>query len=196
MKSAEESVYELINRQFKTETMDDDRIDLLPPSEEKILQREARSMLRVNRNLNSIELKGSKEGIAEMKFKVQQRLSKLKEETSRRAQAETMKKTVQWKRQDSNDTEYDLLTNLEIEEKYHTSGGKSRYTFKSDVSGEHFTIDFKQMVEIDHAMEIKYSVRRVTIGKLNFYSPKHALQSYTNAQVQMEMAYPRTGTLW
>ena len=60
VKSAEKSVYELINRQFKTETMDDEGIKLLPPSEETLLQREARSMqimFRVNRNSNSIEVR-------------------------------------------------------------------------------------------------------------------------------------------
>ena len=171
VKSAEDSIYELINRQFKTEIIDDDRIHLLPPSEEKLLQREARGMqitFRVNRNLSSIEFKGSKEGIAEMRLKVQQRLSKLKEETSLRAQAETMKKTVQWMRQDSNDTDYDLLTNLEIEEKYHASGGKGKYSFKNDV--EDFTIDFQEMAEIDHAMKKKCKVRRVTIGIVIIYS--------------------------
>ena len=169
VKSAEDSIHELISRQFKAETFDDDRISLLQPSEEKLLRSEAHRkqiIFRIDRNLNSIELKGSKEGISEMKLRIIATLSKLKEETSRRAQAETMMKAVQWHRQDSNDTPYDALTNLEIEEEYHTSGGRSSYTFKDVKSKEHFTIDFPTMVEKDHAMGKEYKVRRITIGNV------------------------------
>ena len=164
VKSAEASIHQLINRQFNNaETIHDDRISLLQPSEEKFLRSEAHRkqiMFHMDRNLNTIELKGSKEHLCEMNFQIQVTLSKLM--TIRRAQAETMMKTVQWRRQD---TPYDLLTNLEIEEKYHTSEGRSNYTFKDVKSGGNFTIDFPRMVEIDHAIGKEYKVRRIIIGK-------------------------------
>ena len=170
VKSAEESLYSLINRQFKSEEIEDERIGLLPESQKVYLQKEAHKMqltFRMDRNLNLIELKGSKESISEMKFKVHALMTKVESEANREKQAETMKKTVKWLRQDSNDPDYEPLANLEIEEKYHASGGKSDYTFKDDVSGEHFTIDFQKMIEIDHAMGGKTcEVRRVTPGKL------------------------------
>ena len=65
-------------------------------------------------------------------------------------------KTVQWKRQDSTETEYDPLTNLEIEESYQAKD--SSYTFKSEVF-------FGKMEEVDHVMrDQKCKVRRITIG--------------------------------
>jgi poly [ADP-ribose] polymerase 10/14/15 len=168
VKSAEESLYSLINRQFKTEEIEDERIGLLSESQKVYLQKEAHKMqltFRMDRNLNLIELKGSKESISEMKFKVHAVMTKVESEANREKQAETMKKTIKWLRQDSNDPDYEPLTNLEIEEKYHASGGKSDYTFKDDVSGEHFTIDFQKMIEIDHTMGDKTcEVRRVTTG--------------------------------
>ena len=169
VKSAEERLYSLINKQFLTEEIEDERIGLLPKSQEIYLQKEARKMqltFRMDRNLNTIELKGSKECISEMRFKVHAVMNKVEREANREKQAEIMKRTVQWLRQDSDDPDYDSLTNLEIEEKFHASGGKSSYTFKDDVSGEHFTIDFQRMVEIDHTLGGKTcKVRRVTMGK-------------------------------
>ena len=170
VKSAEESLYSLINRQFKTEEIDDVRIGLLQKSQEAVLKMEAKKMqltFRIDRNLNIIELKGSKESISDMRIKVIEVMNKVEKEDSRKKQAETMKKNVQWKRQESTEVciDYDPLTNLKIEEKYHASGGKSAYTFQDDVSREHFTIDFQRMVEIDHTMGgSKCEVRRVTIG--------------------------------
>ena len=175
VKSAKESLYSLINRQFKTEEIEDERIGLFSESQKVYLQKEAHKMqltFRMDRNLNLIELKGSKESISEMKFKVHAVMTKVESEANREKQAETMKKTIKWLRQDSNDPDYEPLTNLEIEEKYHASGGKSDYTFKDDVSVEHFTIDFQKMIEIDHTMGDKTcEVRRVTTGKINVYTP-------------------------
>lgn len=165
VKSAENSVCSLINKQFITDEIEDDRISLLKRSQENSLQHAARHLqltFHIDRNLNSIELKGSKESIAEMKVKVVEVLSKAEKETSRKSQAETTMKTVQWKRQDSNDTEYEPLTNLEIEEAYHA--GRPSYTFKE--SNEHFTIHFDKLEEVDHILgDHKCKVRRITVGK-------------------------------
>ena len=164
VKSAEDSLHTLINKQFKTEYFEDDRISSLKPSQVNILQGKAREMqvtFHIDRNINNIELKGSKDSIAEMKVEIEKALSKVEKETSRRAQAETMMKIMQWKRQDSTGVdEYDPETNLEIEETY--TRGEPKYTFKG---AEHFTIDFKKMEEIDHAMgEKTCKVKRVTEG--------------------------------
>ena len=172
VKSAEGSIYTLINKQFKTEDFEDEKISSLNHTQERNLEREARQMqlvFRMDRNLNTIELKGSKESIAEMKLKIGEALRQVEMKASRKAQAETMMKTVQWKRQDSGDTPYDPETNLEIEEMYHK--GKSSYTFQNLRSGEHFTIDFKTMEQIDHALKnLKCKVKRVTKGNVVYVS--------------------------
>jgi poly [ADP-ribose] polymerase 10/14/15 len=166
VKSAEGSIYTLINKQFKTEDFEDEKISSLSQIQEKKLEREARQMqlvFRMDRNLNTIELKGSKESIAEMKVKIGEALRQVEMEASKKAQAEIMMKAVQWKRQDSNETEYAPETNLEIEGIYHK--GKPSYTFHDSRSGEHFTIDFKAMEEIDHALgDRKCKIKRNTTG--------------------------------
>ena len=98
--------------------------------------------------------------------KIKDALYKAEKEDNRKAQAETVMKTVQWVRQDSSETHYDPVTNLEIEEAY--GNIKPTYEFKNTDSGEHFTINFKQMAEIDHTMQDeKCKVRRVVEGKMS-----------------------------
>ena len=164
VKSAEDSLHSLISRQFKTDDFEDDRISSLKRSQEKLLQEKAHGLLlkfRIDRNLNSIELRGSKDSIAEMRVEIEKALSQVDKDASRKGQAETLRKIVQWKRQDSNEMEYDLETNLEIEEAYNEK--KPKYTFQN--SAEHFTIDFNKMEEIDHKMGDKTCrVKRVTEG--------------------------------
>ena len=163
VKSAEDSLHTLINKQFKTEDFDDERISSLKPHQEKLLQEKARSMLlkfRIDRNINCIDLTGNKDSILEMRVEIEKALSQVEKNASRKLQAETMRKIVQWKRQDSNDEVllYEPETNLEIEQTY--TEGKPSYT-----SVEHFTIDFKKMEEIDHTMGDKTCrVKRVTEG--------------------------------
>ena len=164
VKSAEDSLRSLISKQFKTDDLEDDRISLLKRNQEKFLQEKARGLLlkfRIDRNLNSIELRGSKDSINEMRVEIEKALSQVDKDASRKGQAETLRKVVQWKRQDSNEMEYDPETNLEIEEAYNEK--KPTYTFKDSV--EHFTIDFKKMEEIDHTIGDKTCrVKRVTEG--------------------------------
>ena len=50
-----------------------------------------------------------------MKQKIGEALRKAEIKANRIAQAETLMKNVQWKRQDSNETEYAPETNLEID---------------------------------------------------------------------------------
>ena len=164
VKAAMDTLNKLINMQFKTEHYEDDRISSLGRKQEKMLRDEARQLqlvFSIDRVLNIIELKGSKESIAEMKTKIVKVLGQVEKEAARKEEAERFIKIVQWKRSD--DTPYDPETNLEIEEAYNKK--EPKYTFKSSVSGEHFTIDFNKMEEIDHAMkDQKCKVKRVTEG--------------------------------
>ena len=169
VQSAVTSINRLISKQFTTKECEHESIRLLHKNEEKALKLEARKLqlvFRIDRNLNSIELKGSKESISEMTSKIKDALYKAEKEDNRKAQAETVMKTVQWVRQDSSETHYDPVTNLEIEEAY--GNIKPTYEFKNTDSGEHFTINFKQMAEIDHTMQDeKCKVRRVVEGKMS-----------------------------
>ena len=165
--SAENSLNTLIKKQFTTVEIEDDRICLLHEIQETDLKLKARRMqivFHIDRNLSSIELKGSKESIAEMRYKILDALNKAEKEASRKTQAETMMQTVKWVRQDSSETQYDPVTNLEIEAA--SRSGESTYTFTDAVSGENFTINFKEMVEIDHTMgDKKFYIQRVVEGK-------------------------------
>jgi poly [ADP-ribose] polymerase 10/14/15 len=166
VKSAESKIRELIKKQFKTETMNIKSIHLLKESQERFLVRKAREKqlaFCVDRKSNTIQLKGNKDSIAEMKLEIQTALGRVEK-------AETVMKTVQWKRLGPTVTSYDSLMNLEIEEMFES---KPSHTFKDDVSKEHFTIDFKTMEEIDHAMRDKRcKVKRFKIGKCNDHEPQ------------------------
>lgn len=159
VKSAEKILRELINRQFKTENITEKMIRLLSESQVRVLEREAHSngvIFHIDRSLSVIELEGNVNGINEMKLKITIALSKVEK-------AQVLVKTVRWKRQDSSEgTDYDPLVNLEIEE--HKE--KSTYTFKDDVTKDNFTIDYKQMKEIDHALgDRARKIIRVEVGK-------------------------------
>jgi poly [ADP-ribose] polymerase 10/14/15 len=159
VKSAEESVHSLIKRHFKREEIEDERLGLLDKSLEEILLNEAQSMqlkFRFDNNLKTIEVVGSTECIAKMRLRVNEVLNKVEK-------ADKLIKNVKWVRQDSTDRDYHPLENLEIEEAHDRR--KSKYTFKDDLNGDRFTIDFQKMVEIDHGRGNKTcKVRRITTG--------------------------------
>ena len=99
VQSAVTSINRLISNQFTTEEYEHESIRLLHKNEENALKLEARKMqlvFRIDRNLNSIELKGSKESISEMKLKIKDALNKAEKEDSRKA--------VQWVRQDPSES--------------------------------------------------------------------------------------------
>ena len=164
VKQAVDTLNRLINKQFKTEDYEDERISSLGRRQEKMLRDEARQLqlvFAIDRTLNFIELKGSKDSIAEMKTRIVKILGQVEKEATRKAQAETVMKIVQWKRSD--DTTYDPEANLEIEEAY--IKGVAQHTITNPDSGEHFTIDFNKMEVIDHAMkDQKCNVKRITEG--------------------------------
>ena len=157
--AAEKSLRDLIGKEFKTEKIVDKKIGLLRESQVKALQRDACSMhliFRIDRKSNTVEFEGKTTGVYEMKINIKDALSQVE-------RAEALMKTVQWKRQDSTTgTSYDPLMNLEIE---HNSN-KLSHTFKDDVSGEHFTVDYNKMEETDHTLGDKTrKVVRVTVGE-------------------------------
>ena len=165
VKGAEDSLNMLINMQFRTEDLSDQKVSQLTQSQERALREEARRLqlgFDIDHALNDIQLKGSKENIAEMKIKIMEVFSQVEKEAARKATADTMAKLVQWKRMDSSETPYDPETNLDIEEAY--CQGKPSYKFST--IAENFTIDFKTMEEVDHGMGGKvYKVKRVPEGK-------------------------------
>ena len=153
--TAEKSVHKLIDDNFKLEKISDKNVSLLTESQIKALRQAAVEMdvvFRMNRKSNTIELEGYVKSILEMQVKVTCAFAKVE-------RAESTMKTVQWKRQDSTAlTNYDLLLNLEIEE----HKDKATHTVKDDTSGEHFTIDYQKMVEIDHTLgERTRSIHRI-----------------------------------
>ena len=164
VKAAVDSLNRLIYMQFKSEDYEDERISSLGRRQEKMLRDEARQLqlvFAIDCSLNLIELKGSKDSIAEMKAKIVKVLGQVEKEAARKEEAKRFMKIVQWKRSD--DTPYDPETNLEIDEAY--TNKEPKYTFRSSVSGEHFTIDFKKMEEFDHAMkDQRCKVKRITEG--------------------------------
>ena len=164
VKAAVDSLNRLINKQFKSEDYEDERISSIGRKQEKMLRDEARQLqlvFAIDRTLNLIELKGSKDSIAEMKAKIEKVLGQVEKEATRKAQAKTVMKIVQWKRSD--DTTYDPEANLEIEEAYIKE--VAQHTITNPDSGEHFTIDFNKMEVIDHAMkDQKCKVKRITEG--------------------------------
>ena len=165
VKGAEDSLNMLINMQFRTEDLPNPKVSQLNQSQERVLREEARRLqlgFDIDRALNNIQLKGSKENIAEMKVKIMEVFSQVEKEAARKATADTMAKVVQWKRMDSSETPYDAETNLDIEEAY--CQGNPSYKFST--SAENFTIDFKKMEEVDHGMGGKvYKVKRIPEGK-------------------------------
>ena len=76
VKGAEDSLNKLINMQFRT----DQKVSQLTQSQERVLREEARRLqlgFDIDRALNNIQLKGSKENIAEMRIKMMEVFSQL-----------------------------------------------------------------------------------------------------------------------
>ena len=159
VKAAEKCLCELIDKNFKREEVNDKIISLLTERQIRALEMEALTMqlmFQIYRGSNTIELEGNVNRIREIQLKIKDALSKVEK-------AENLMRSVQWKRQDSTgETSYELLWNFEIEE----NKEKTRHTFLDDVSGEHFTIDYKNRQEIDHALgDRTRPVKRVLMGK-------------------------------
>ena len=108
VKTAEDRVNKLINMQFNVEeNFEDDRIITLTNSQKRILKEAARKLrltIDIDDALNCIQIKGSKESIADMKVQIMAILNQAEKDASRKAQAQTMMKIVQWKRMDSSET--------------------------------------------------------------------------------------------
>ena len=162
---AVERLQRMIDNQFITDRVDDPNVDKLSQSEIDKLQDTSKQMhveLDINPSpLNFIRLKGDKTDVHKMKCYVIETFSELEKRIFRQREAENMQKIVQWKRMDSQETEYDMLENYEIELAY--SAKKPSYTHHT--GAEHYTIDFKKMEEIDHTYNDRLPVYRVDLLK-------------------------------
>ena len=97
-----------------SDEVEDERVEMLTHTHEQVLQKEARRLqltIVIDRALNRIQLQGKTELIQLMKFKVFEVLNEFEKEATRKSQAETMRKLVQWKQMDSSQTPYDPLSN-------------------------------------------------------------------------------------
>ena len=118
--------------------------------------------LDINFPQNLICLKGDRADVHKMRSCIIETLAELEKRIFRQREAENMQKLVQWKRMDSQETEYDEAENYEIELAY--SAKKPSYTHHDTV--EHYTVDFKKMEEIDHNSQDRFPVVRVDFIKL------------------------------
>ena len=166
--AAEDDVNRLIAKQFKTEEIEDQRISSISKIQERLLQAKARNLrisFTIDRSLASISLKGSAESIPSMKMEIQKILSEVAQEELKKEAATQMHKFVQWKRVDASENVslYIATANFEIEKAYQAK--QLNYTHRSD--SEHFTIDFKQMIETNHKFYGRtFRVRRTAESKL------------------------------
>ena len=162
---AVERLQRMIDAQFITNKVRDPNVDKLSRSEIDKLEDTSKQMhveLDINPDpLNFIRLKGDKADVHKMKCYVIETLAELEKRIFRQREAENMQKLVQWKRMDSQETEYDEAENYEIELAY--SAKKPEYTHHT--GAEHYTIDFKKMEEIDHTYHDRLPVVRVDLLK-------------------------------
>ena len=167
--TAEDDVNRLIAKQFKTEEIEDQRISSISKIHERLLQAKARNLrvsFAIDCSLASISLKGGAESIPSMKMEIEKILSEVAQEKLKKEEAKRMHKYVQWKRVDASETVslYNATANLEIESAYQAK--QLNYTHQSD--SEHFTIDFKQMLEANHKFFGTFRVRRTAESKFSF----------------------------
>ena len=162
---AVERLQRMIDNQFITDRVDDPNVDKLSQSEIDKLQDTSKQMhveLDINPSpLNFIRLKGDKTDVHKMKCYVIETFSELEKRIFKQREAENMQKLVQWKRMDSQETEYDMLENYEIELAY----SAKKPSFTHHTGAEHYTIDFKKMEEIDHTYNDRLPVDRVDLLK-------------------------------
>ena len=158
---AVQKLQRIIDEQFITDSVDDPNVDKLSQSEIDKLQHTSKQMhveLDINlAPLNFIRLKGDKTDVHKMRSCVIETLAELEKRIYRQREAENMQKLVQWKRMDSQETEYDVAENYEIELAYKAQ--KAEYRHRTTV--EHYTVDFTTMEEIDHNSNDRFQVVRV-----------------------------------
>jgi len=150
VQKAEEKLQRIIDDQFITDKVHDPNIDQLTRSDIAKLEAMSKQMhveLDFNRApLNFIRLKGDKTDVHKMKLHVIETLSEFEKRVCMQREAEQMQKIVQWKRMDSQETEYDTMVNYQLELAHKAK--KPSYTHQTSV--EHYTVDFMKMQEIDH----------------------------------------------
>ena len=149
VQKAEAKLQRIIDEQFITDKVDDPNIDQLTRSDIAKLEAMSKEMqVELDFNpapLNFIRLKGDKTDVHKMKYHIIETLSEFEKRVCMQREAEQMQKIVQWKRMDSQETEYDMMDNYQFELAY--KANKPSYTHHT--AAEHYTVDFKKMQEID-----------------------------------------------
>ena len=165
MKNAEKKFFHLMDEFFTTESIFDPMINNLSEEDKQILKRESHfknvEMIFDYHPVNQIRLKGDTAKVHEMKNIVKDKLSKMEQMASRRREAKQLSQTIQWKRMDSQESEYDELTNYEIECEYQKDKSGQYVHGKDDPT--HFIVNFKEMLEVDFSDGRKYEVVRLDI---------------------------------
>lgn len=166
IKNAETLFYNFMDEIFISDVVDNPSINSLPPEDEHLLKQTCRSHqveIVIDRApVNRIRLKGDVSKVREMKCFVLEKLSEFEQKASVQREAEQLHQTVKWKRMDSDETEYDVLTNYEIENAY-KNNLKGKYTQGQRSSAVYFTIDFEKMKETDYHLQSEFKVNRVDI---------------------------------
>ena len=184
---AVERLLRMIDDQFITDTVDDPNVDKLTQSDIDNLEDTSKQLhVEININpapLNLIRLKGDKANVHKIKCYVIETLAELEKRIFRQREAENMQKLVQWKRMDSQGTEYDVAENYEIELAYKAQ----KRSYKHHTTAEHYTVDFNKMEEIDHNNNDRFRVVRVDLikkyqeGKSCYAASMHV--SYSNNHI-------------
>ena len=165
VEGAAQRLHKLVDEQFITDTVKSPIVGKLTQSEIDHLKYRGKQMhveLDINLALlNSIRLKGDRANVHKMKDYINETLSELEKRIFRQREAENTQKLVQWKRMDSQESEYDVAENYEIELAY--SATKPSYTHHD--TAEHYTINFAAMEEIDHNSKDRFPVVRIDLIK-------------------------------
>jgi len=115
--------------------------------------------------LKTCTLIGDKADVADMANCIREELSRVRDQNSKKREAENLQKIVQWKHEDSQEslTDYDPDENYAIEQAY--CSHQKEYEHCTDST--HFTIDFTQgdLKERDHKTNKTHKVVRVDLPK-------------------------------
>ena len=163
IQQAEKGIEEMVKTQFVTVTLVDLGICELTPYQVNCLEREA-SLRHVEIEidqeyaLHTVKLHGFNSDVLDMKDKIRQVLSTLKQEQAKGSAALVIQKTIRWVRQlPTGEEEYDVMLNYEIEEAYKQN--KKIYT--CDSAEEKFTVNFETMEETDTIKGFVVKVKRI-----------------------------------
>ena len=167
MKEAERLVENLIDETFSDKNIDDALIETLPEEEVHKLRKMCRDMhveMTVDRSiLKRIRLKGNRTNVDAMYGIVHEILRDYEKNITKLENAKQLFQNIRWKRMDSDESDYTEVVNYDIEMAYQAK--QLTYTFGTNESSEHYTINFASKEEVDHHDGTKCKVERVDLVK-------------------------------